>query len=100
VPTVEAFVIALKGVALPLGTQARLMQHYESVEAFGKAEDVLASMLEAAPKEPKLLDMGIAFYRRLASRSDSALRAGNLPRAEVNEALADLERKKSALVPS
>ena len=100
VPTVEAFVIALKGVALPLATQARLMQHYESVEAFGKAEDALASMLEAAPNEARLLDLGIAFYRRLASRSDSALRAGNLPRAEVSEALADLERRKSALVTS
>ncbi len=100
VPTVEAFVIALKGVALPLATQARLMQHYESVEAFARAEDMLASMLEAAPNEPKLLDLGIAFYRRLASRSDSALRAGNLPRVEVNDALTDLERRKSALVPS
>ncbi len=99
VPSVEAFVIALKGVALPLATQARLMQHYESVEAFARAEDMLASMLEAAPKEPKLLDLGIAFYRRLASRSDSALKAGNLPRAEVNEALTNLERRKAALVP-
>ncbi len=100
VPTVEAFVIALKGVALPLATQARLMQHYESVEAFARAEDMLASMLEAAPNEPRLLDLGLAFYRRLASRSDSALRAGNLPRAEVNVALTDLERRRSALVPS
>ena len=99
VPTVEAFVLALQGAPLPLSTQARLMQHYEQAGSFGKAEDALFAMLEAGPNEPKFLDFGIAFYQRLARQSDSNLSAGNLSRAEVNAGLADLERRRTALVP-
>ncbi len=99
-PKVEGFVIALQDAPLPLDTQARLMQHYERVGAFGKAEDALFGMLEAEPKEPKLLDFGIAFYRRLAGQSDASLSGGNLSRAELNTGLADLERRKLGLVPS
>ena len=100
VPTVEAFVGALQDAPLPLSTQARLMQHYERVGSLGKAEDALFSMLEAGPNEPTFLDFGIAFYQRLACQSDSSLSSGNLSRAEVNAGLADLERRRRALVPS
>jgi hypothetical protein len=99
VSTVEAFVMALQEAPLPLSTQARLMQHYERVGSFGKAEDALFALLEAGPNEPKFLDFGIAFYQRLARQGDSNLSAGNLSRAEVNAGLADLERRKGALVP-
>jgi hypothetical protein len=97
VPKVEAFVMVLRDVALPLNTQARLMQHYERLGEFGTAEDALFGMLEAEPGEPKLLDFGIAFYRRLGSQSDAALRAGNLPRAELQAGLAELEKRKATL---
>jgi hypothetical protein len=100
VPTVAAFVIALQDAALPLSTQARLIQHYERVGSFGKAEDALFAMLEVGPNEPKFLDFGIAFYQRLACQSNSNLSAGNLSRAEVHAGLADLERRRRALVPS
>jgi hypothetical protein len=76
------------------------MQHYERVGSLGKAEDALFSMLEAGPNEPTFLDFGIAFYQRLACQSDSSLSSGNLSRAEVNAGLADLERRRRALVPS
>ena len=98
VPTVEAFVIALQDAPLPLSTQARLMQHYERVGSFAKAEDTLFAMLEAGPNEAKFLDFGIAFYQRLACQSDSNLLAGNLSSAEVKSGLADLERRSRALV--
>jgi hypothetical protein len=100
VPKIEAFMIALKDAPMPLSTQARLMQHYERVEAFGKAEDVLFAMLESAPNEPGLLNFGIAFYQRLARQSDASLSDGNLPRAEVDAGLAELQRKNASLVRS
>jgi hypothetical protein len=97
VPKVEAFVQALQDAPLPLNTEARLMQHYERLGDFGKAEDALFAMLEAEPGEPKLLDFGITFYQRLASQSDASLKAGNLPRAELQTGLAELERRKTKL---
>jgi hypothetical protein len=93
VPKVEAFVEALRDAPLPLSTQARLMAHYERLGEFGKAEDALFAMLEAEPHEPKLLEFGIGFYQRLGSHSDATLSAGNLPRAELQAALAELERR-------
>src|SRR5512135_3611 len=59
VPKVEIFLNALQDSPLPLDTQARLMQHYERLGEFGKAEDALFAMLEAEPKEPRLLEFGI-----------------------------------------
>lgn len=95
VPTVDVFLDALRDSPLPLGTQARLMQHYERLGQFGKAEDALCAMLESEPEEPRLLDFGITFYQRLQNQSDSNLIAGNLPRAEVDLGLAALQRVKT-----
>jgi hypothetical protein len=95
VPKVEVFLGALEDAALPLETQARLMQHYERVGAFGKAEDALHAMLEANPNEPRLLDFGVAFYQRLRSQPETSLTAGNLPRSELEAGLVELERRKS-----
>jgi hypothetical protein len=97
VPKVEAFVQALQDAPLPLNTQARLMQHYERLGEFGKAEDALFAMLEAEPGEPRLLDFGIGFYQRLSNQNNAALSAGNLPRDELQTGLAELERRKNRL---
>ena len=99
VPKVEAFVQALRDASLPLTTQARLMQHYERIGEFGKAEDALFGMLEVEPHEARLLDFGIGFYERLAGQSDTTLSAGNLPRGELQAGLAELERRKRGLSP-
>jgi hypothetical protein len=99
-PKVDAFVIALQGSPLPLSTQARLMEHYERVGAFGKAEDALFAMLEAEPTEPKLLDFGVAFYQRLESQRDASLNGGNLSRAELKTGLAELDHRKARLASS
>ncbi len=96
VPKVEEFVMALQDSPLPLETQARLMQHYERTGEFGKAEDALFAMLEAEPGHLPLLELGISFYRRLAGQTDVLLADGNLPRAEVETGLADLNARKSA----
>ncbi len=95
VPRVEALVLALADAALPLGTQARLMEHYERVGEFAKAEDALFAMLEAEPENARLVEFGIVFYERLRGRSDGSLQAGNLPRAELEAGLAELRRRKA-----
>jgi Family of unknown function (DUF6483) len=97
VPKVEEFVVALADSPLPLETQARLMQHYERTGEFAKAEDALFAMLDAEPDNAPLLELGISFYRRLESQSDARLADGNLPRAEVEAGLADLNARKGAI---
>jgi hypothetical protein len=100
IPAVEEFVLALGPSELPLQTQALLMQHYERIGQFAKAEDLLYALLELSPEDPHLLDFGIAFYERLLRHQDAHLHAGNLPRAEIETALADLRNKKLQLAPS
>ena len=95
VPRADVFVNALQDSPLPRNTQARLMQHYERLGDFGKAEDALFAMLEAEPEEPRLREFGITFYQRLGGQSDASLSAGNLPRAELNAGLAELERRRA-----
>jgi hypothetical protein len=97
VPKVEEFVVALGDTLLPLETQARLMQHYERTGEFARAEDALFAMLEVEPENAPLLELGVSFYRRLESQSDARLNDGNLPRAEVEAGLADLNARKGAV---
>jgi tetratricopeptide (TPR) repeat protein len=94
VPKVEALVIALQGAALPVQTRALLMQHYERTGEFAKAEDALFAMLDAEPDNDAIVEFGIAFYQRLQAHSDAALTAANLPRAEVEEGLNELQRRR------
>jgi hypothetical protein len=95
VPRVDALVAALQDSPLSLETQARLMRHFERLGEFAKAEDCLFAMLELEPRNPRLLEFGMAFYQRLRSQSDAALLAGNLPRAEVESGLAELTIKEA-----
>ena len=90
VPKVESFLLALQDAPLPLRTLALLMRHYEQIGEFGKAEDALFAMLEMAPDEPSLIELGLTFYDRIRTRSDSILIAGNLPRPELEASYAEL----------
>lgn len=93
VPKVELLLAALQGEVLPVRTHALLMQHYERTGAFAKAEDALFAMLEAEPDNVALIEFGLAFYQRVLTQSDAALDAANLPRAEVDEGLKELQRR-------
>lgn len=97
VPNVELLVSKLQDGDLPPQTLVRLMQHYEQSGQFGKAEDALFSMLQQDGTNSGLLDFGLAFYRRLATRDDTALAEGNLPRSELEAGLGELESKKASL---
>src|SRR5882724_8273002 len=92
VPKVELFVCALD--ELPTHTDVLLMEHYERIGQFGKAEDCLFAILEADPKNQAVLEFGISFYERLLGHSDVRLADGNLPRAEVEAGLAELRARK------
>lgn len=95
VPRVEALVQSLASEALPVPTQAMLMQHYENTGQWAKAEDTLFSILEATVNDRASMEFGIAFYERILRQNDAALLAGNLPRGEAEEGLRELTRRIS-----
>ena len=97
VPTVEAFLTGLRDAPLPLPTSAMLMRHYERIHEFAKAEDVLFALMDLEPSNVELLEFGAAFYRRLLRLSDDALTAGNLPRAEAQAGLAEIQNRQTRL---
>ncbi len=97
IPQVDAYMLALEGEKLPLGTQAMLMRHYEQSGQFAKAEDALFGLLETEPENPRVIELGLSFYDRLKSRTDAALLAGNLPRAELEAGLSELRARQAAL---
>jgi hypothetical protein len=91
VPKVEAIVTALQASPLPAQTLTLLMRHYEGTGQFAKAEDALFSILDAVGAEPAALGFGREFYERTLRRSDASLLAGNLPRGEAEQGLAELQ---------
>jgi hypothetical protein len=94
VPEVELLRERLRNEPLPLSTLAMLMQHYERNGEFAKAEDELFAMLDAEPDNDALKEFGIAFYKRLLAQSDATLAAANLPRAEAEEGLRELQGRQ------
>lgn len=100
VPSVEVFVSALADRAMPITTEAMLMQHYERLGEFAKAEDCFFRMLDEQPDNIELIEFGLAFYQRLQGRSDEELVRGNLPRNELESGMAELRDCKQAKAPS
>jgi hypothetical protein len=100
VPTLETFLAALAAAPLPVMTNAMLMQHYERLGEFARAEDALFEILDAEPAKIELLEFGRLFYQRLLRLEDPALNSGNLPRAEVLSGLAELEERKANMPPA
>jgi hypothetical protein len=100
VPTIETFLVALGDAPLPMLTNAMLMQHYERMGEFARAEDALYEILDAGPAQTGLFEFGRLFYERLLRLDDPALNSGNLPRAEVLSGLAELEQRKTNLPPA
>jgi len=91
VPTIEALDAELSAHTLPITTQQELLLYYEQAGVYAKAEDILWIMLQAAPGDCAIIGVGRALYARLQQRGDAALLAGNLPRAEVDGGLTDLD---------
>ncbi len=90
VPKIDQLRDQLRDAKLPLQTLASLWRHHEKTGAYGRAEDALSDLLEAQPDNPDLRREAKAFYERLLQQSDYALNSGNLPRPEIESALAEL----------
>ena len=65
-----------------------LARFYELTGQYGRAEDALFDVLEAAGDEAE--EFAFAFYDRLLEKTDEELAGGNLPRTEILEALDQL----------
>lgn len=94
-PLVDDLVFKLKGSDMPLTMRHNLFHFYASSGAYAHAEDALFDLIEwvgqqsPAAIKPYISD-GVAFYHTLQAKSDAELIAGDLPRDEVEQGLADL----------
>jgi hypothetical protein len=94
VPNIETLRTLLADTPVPPALLALLMQHYERAGEYAKAEDTLFELLDADPGNRTVLDFGTAFYHRLLQQSDADLARANLPRAEVEEGLKNLQQRR------
>jgi len=80
--------------ALPqyLNAQFKLVGICHACGDFARAEDALFRVLKLIGPQPEVLSRGRVFYQELLTLDDATLEAGNLPRDEVEESLADIER--------
>lgn len=78
---VERLVDRTQGARLPVEVLKRLLSYYEARGMLAKAEDVLFDWLDTS--DPDAPAGGLAFYERLARKSDTELAQGDLPREEV-----------------
>jgi tetratricopeptide (TPR) repeat protein len=90
-PAVDTLVDVLAEYGLPPDTHLRLFRYYEESGRYADAEDMLFEIIDAEPDSDEVCALGIAFFHRLLKQPDEALEAGNLPRAEVEAGLAELE---------
>lgn len=94
IQVVQDLIDALDAYELPTNVKERLFAYHEQGGRYDQAENVLFELLEETPKDNDLLERGRAFYTRLLHLGDSALEAGNLPRQEIKEGLAQLRAMK------
>jgi len=87
---IEGLLSVLAGCALPPGLLEKIMSYHEGTGRFDRAENALFEILAA---KPDFAAEGLQFYRRLLVKSDGDLRAGNLPRDEVLEGIAELKTR-------
>ena len=75
----------------PLHVKYYLFRYYELTNNLARAEDTLYELLDA--DYPDMPAQGRAFYLRLMDKSDTELANGNLPRNEVEDGLAQMEKR-------
>jgi tetratricopeptide (TPR) repeat protein len=89
-PAINELVGLLGAADFPVRTLDRLIHFYEKTGRFDKAEDILFDLLD---RDPDSVSRGLAFYARLLKKEDSLLEKGNLPRAEIEEAIEELHAR-------
>jgi hypothetical protein len=76
---------------LPKENRLLMLNYYELVNKYDKAEDMLFELLEAGDNDEDIVAEGVNFYERLLERSEEALENGNLPLDEVKEGIERLK---------
>lgn len=74
-----------------LTAQMNLVTFCEHSGDFAGAEDALFKVLKLVGPQAEVLARGRQLYQALLDKDDAELRAGNLPRDEVEESLAELD---------
>jgi len=75
------------GNVLPDDAMCKMFSLYRMLGEYDKAEDWLFRLKDAG--YPDILAAGIEFYEELARTDDAKLLDGNMPRAEIQEGLAE-----------
>lgn len=91
----EELMDSLKGYRLPQAVALRLLLHYERAGLYGKAEDQLYEAWDTAHDEEAqvlAVEAGRGLYQRLLALEDEVLQLGGLPRQEVTEGMAELNK--------
>jgi hypothetical protein len=84
---------------LPPRTKQLLWQHFEQMGDFARAENWMYEALEDEHAPPGIVDDAIDFYQRLLAHDDADLILGNLPRAEIESGLEQLETGRTGGQP-
>jgi Family of unknown function (DUF6483) len=92
---VDTVLAQMADYALPVDLQNDLFHYFEDEGQFARAEDELHELIDISDSNPQVIEDGISFYEWLLTLSDPELEAGNLPRTEVEESLAELMRLKA-----
>ena len=92
---VQAVLDHMTEYELPLDLKFDLFHYYEDAGEYAHAEDMLHEAIDDSDRNQEIIDEGIQFYEWLLGHSDEELVAGNLPRMEVEESLAQLRRLKT-----
>jgi hypothetical protein len=93
-PDAEALLKALKGSPLPVRTRLLLMRDFERRGLYGRAADEFQAAIKTTPHNQRLLNIGIAFFERLAYKRDTDLEGMGLPRRRILSTLEELSTKK------
>lgn len=84
---------------LSVRTKLQLWKHFEQFGDFARAEDWMYEVIEDEYAPADIVQRAISFYHRLLDQSDYDLVHGNLPRAEVEAGLAQIESGRAGGQP-
>jgi hypothetical protein len=91
----DAVLAQMDEYELPPDLKYDLFQYFEDTGQYARAEDTLLELIEDSEDSAALVDEGVSFYEWLLTLDDDEMAAGNLPRAEVEEGLAQLRALKA-----
>ena len=83
----------LSNYELSLDMDKKIFKLYELANKLDKAEDTLFYMLRKTNNDGSMILEGMRFYNRLEERELDELELGNLPMAEIEDGISELEKR-------